>query len=232
MAERLEHVVEAQQRFVADASHQLRTPLTALRLRLENAEAAGDEARRADFEAALREVDRLSRIVDQLLVLARAGSGRLPVTDVDIAAALSGRAAAWGPVAENQGTAIAVEADGVGSARALAGSVEQILDNLIANALAVSPPGSTVVLRAARVGPRVELHVVDQGPGMTPEERAVAFARFWRAGKGDGSGLGLAIVRELAEASGGDAGLDPAPEGGLDAWVRLPLSPPGPAHPA
>lgn len=224
MAERLQQLVAAQQRFVADASHQLRTPLTALRLRLENAEAAGGEAAGADLAAAQREVDRLSRIVDQLLVLARAGSGRVPVVDVDVGAVLADRAAAWGPVAASQGVAVAVEADGVGSARALTGAVDQILDNLLANALAVSPPGSTVVLRAVRAGPQVELHVVDRGPGMTDEERALAFARFWRAGDGTGSGLGLAIVRELAEASGGRAGLDAVPGGGLDAWVRLPVS--------
>lgn len=224
MAERLEGLVETQRRFVADASHQLRTPLTALRLRLENLDAHIGGAGHADAEAALAEVERLARIVDQLLVLARAGAdGPAPVT-VDVPAALASRAAVWQPVAEAERVRLVVEVDGATAVRALPGAVEQILDNLLANALAVAPPESTVVLRAVRSPGGVELHVIDAGPGMSDEARRLAFDRFWRAGPGRGSGLGLAIVRELARASGGDAALDPAPGRGLDAWVRLPVS--------
>lgn len=228
MAQRVEDLIRRQQQFVANASHQLRTPLTALRLRLENAEATGGSKTGADLEAALREADRLTRIVDQLLVLARAGSENVPLVDTDVRASLTERAEAWRPVAEHQGVEVAVELDGTGDVRCVPGALEQILDNLLANALAVSPPNSTVVMRARRTGDWVELHVVDEGPGMQPEERNEAFGRFWRSGPGRGAGLGLAIVRELAEASGGEAGLDAAPGGGLDAWVRLPVTPPGP----
>lgn len=102
------------------------------------------------------------------------------------------------------------------------GVVEQILDNLIANAVEVSPPHSVMLVTARAADGEVVLSVMDQGPGMTDDQRAHAFDRFWRAGgPGDGFGLGLAIVRRLARADGGDAELLPAPGGGLDARVRL-----------
>ncbi|WP_322784941.1 sensor histidine kinase [Streptomyces justiciae] len=98
--------------------------------------------------------------------------------------------------------------------------MEQIIDNLVANALRVSPPGTTITL--ART-PGSELHVVDQGPGMPASERERAFDRFWRASDThhDGTGLGLPIVRHLVTASGGEITLNAAPGGGLDAHVRL-----------
>ena len=100
-----------------------------------------------------------------------------------------------------------------------------MLDNLLSNALEVSPPGSTIRLAAAREGSRVELHVVDEGPGLTPEQRERAFDRFWRGGSGEGgSGLGLAIVARLVAADGGDVELRAAVPRGIDAVVRLPAA--------
>ena len=112
--------------------------------------------------------------------------------------------------------------------RALAtpGALEQVLDNLVSNAIAVSPRGSTVRIEAAVDGGAIELHVVDQGPGMTAEQRARAFDRFWRAGPpGTGTGLGLAIVHRLVGADGGTVELHDAPGGGLDAAIRLHAAP-------
>jgi signal transduction histidine kinase len=94
----------------------------------------------------------------------------------------------------------------------------QVLENLLANAIAVAPSGSTVSVR----GDADELHVLDEGPGMTAEQRRRAFDRFWRAGSGGrGSGLGLAIVKRLVEIDGGRIELRDAPGGGLDAVIRL-----------
>jgi signal transduction histidine kinase len=103
------------------------------------------------------------------------------------------------------------------------GALEQVLDNLLANALRAAPAGSQVHLRIARVGGWVELHVTDQGSGMPTDQRQRAFDRFWRGPASDreGTGLGLAIVRQLLETSGGTADLCPDPDGGLDAVARL-----------
>ena len=100
--------------------------------------------------------------------------------------------------------------------------MEQIVDNFVSNALDVAPAGSTVTVLARGTADAVELRVRDQGSGMSPEERARAFDRFWRAGtSGGGSGIGLAIVQKLAEADAATVALEEAPGGGIDAVVRL-----------
>lgn len=234
MAARMQELVGAQRAFVADASHELRTPLTALRLRLENLESAGSEELRRDLEAAGEEIGRLGRVVDGLLALARAEGTRPERALTDVSREAAERVDVWQPLAEEQGVALALESSGPAAALAVPGAVVQVLDNLLANALEVAPAGTTVTVRVVADGAAppasdapgmVEVHVVDQGPGLAAEERARAFDRFWRGtagATGRGSGLGLAIVAQLAGASGGDARLDAAPGGGLDAVVRLP----------
>ena len=107
------------------------------------------------------------------------------------------------------------------------GSVEQILDNLISNALAVSRSGQTITIEGGRLGPEVTLHVRDEGPGMTAEQRSRAFDRFWRAGApGSGTGLGLAIVHRLVTADGGTIELREAARAGLDVVITLPAAGP------
>ena len=145
MAGRLEDLVAAQRAFVADASHQLRSPLTALRLRLENVVAAiprGD----ADMEAMLAELDRLSRVVDGLLVLARSEGQRPERTAVDVAAVVADRCDAWSALADEAGVALDAvpPAEPVLSAWLVPGHLEQILDNLLANALEATPAGRSV----------------------------------------------------------------------------------------
>jgi signal transduction histidine kinase len=104
-----------------------------------------------------------------------------------------------------------------------------VLDNLLANALEVSPAGSAITITAARAGGFAELHVADEGPGMTEEQRARAFGRFWSGRMAEGgSGLGLAIVERLVSSDGGEVELLEAPRGGLDAVIRLPAGPPPP----
>jgi signal transduction histidine kinase len=219
---KLGRLLRSQEEFVADASHELRTPLTALKLRLENLERATTIEDRAELEAALREVDRLSALVDRLLLLARADAGAAPSAPIDAAAVIRGRLETWRPLADRRHVHLAVDLDGGDRVRAGEGRLVQVLDNLVANALAASPAGSTVTLSLRTTLSSVELHVRDEGPGMSAEQRARAFDRFWRAGSGGGgSGLGLAIVRKLVEADGGDVELAEAPGGGLDAVVRL-----------
>ena len=209
---KLGQLLRSQDEFVADASHELRTPLTALRLRLEN----------GDTNGALREVERLADLVGGLLALARADAGAPSVATVDAAETARERVDHWAPLAEERGIRIRAEASGSAPARAAHDRLVQVLDNLIANALEVAPAGSTVTVVARVDGDATELHVVDEGPGLTAEQRERAFDRFWRAGSGtDGSGLGLAIVRRLVEADEGSAALEAAPGGGIDAVVRL-----------
>jgi signal transduction histidine kinase len=223
MAARLGRLLDSQRAFVADASHQLRTPLTALRLRLENLEATMPPTTAGDLGAAVAETGRLARLVDGLLALARAEAapGRREV--VDLAAVVASRQAAWAPLAAEQDVKLTAEAGTAVPVWAVPGALEQVLDNLLANALGVAPAGSRIQLAIRQAGGWVELHVTDQGPGMPADQRQRAFDRFWRgpASERDGSGLGLAIVRQLVEASGGTAELHPSPGGGLDAVARL-----------
>lgn len=234
-SERLAGLIASQDAFVADASHQLRSPLTALRLRLENLEDEVEGEARDDLRAAVAETRRLSRMVDELLALARAdrAAGVPPTGAIDAVAALEERQAAWAALAEERGITVTVErAEGgaIPAVRATPDRLVQVVDNLLANAVDAAPPGTLVELNAT-AGPTpgwVELHVLDRGAGLSEEARARAFDRFWRdrdasrngAGLG-GSGLGLSIVRRLVAADGGQVELAARPGGGTDAIVRL-----------
>ncbi len=223
MAARLGRVLDTQRAFVADASHQLRTPLTALRLRLENLEPVVPREAAGDLRAAVAETGRLARLVDGLLTLARAEAAPTRREVVDAAAVAADRQAAWRPLAAEQGVRLTFQPGPAVRVWAIPGALEQVLDNLLANALRVAPAGTQVHLAIGRAGEWVELHVTDQGPGMPAEQRQRAFDRFWRAPSADreGTGLGLAVVRQLLEASGGTGELRPNPGGGLDAVARL-----------
>jgi signal transduction histidine kinase len=252
MAGRLDELLSTQRAFVADASHQLRTPLTALRLRLENVAAActapgaatpettatdsGDL--RDEIDDALAETERLGSLVDDLLALARA-ERPAAAEPTPVARLTADRVDTWSAVADERAVSIELTAPDPGvEALAVPGAVEQILDNLLDNALRFSPERSTITVdvRALPSG-RVELRVGDQGPGLDAEQRRQATDRFWRgeqpvgtaAETSGGSGLGLAIVQALAIASGGDvrleAGTDgPAADGcrGLAVIIELP----------
>jgi signal transduction histidine kinase len=219
-AAKLEALVRSQQDFVADASHQLRTPLTALRLRLENLEEGTATEGREALAAAVAETDRLARLVSELLTLAGAEAQVEPSGPVDLAALAAMRAEAWSALAGESD--VTVKASGAAVyARAGGERVEQVLDTLLANALEASPRGATIRVTAARRDGWAELHVVDEGIGLGADERARAFDRFWRAGSGEGSGLGLAIARRLVAVDEGEIELLEAGTGGVDAVVRL-----------
>ena len=224
MADRLGTLVDVQHRFVADASHQLRTPLTALRLRLENLETSVSADVRSRIDAATEEVTRMSRLVDELLMLAHGAEAHEAPVPIDIAPIVRRRGAMWNEVAAERGVHVSVESPESATAAVVPGAVEQVVDNLVDNALAVSPAGATIEVRVTPTDRYVDLHVLDEGPGLDPAERAQAFDRFWRAATAvpGGSGLGLAIVRELVEAGGGSTWLDARAGTGVDAVVRLP----------
>jgi signal transduction histidine kinase len=206
MADELVGLIESQREFVANASHQLRTPLTGLRLRLESLSTGPDGA---DAQAGLREVDRLSELVSDLLVLARAGVPPPAAATCDLRREARAAADRWRPVAaEHAGTVTLEEPAGPVAIAADAADLAAVLDNLIENAIVYGPAGGTVALSVAGDG---VVRVRDDGPGIDPAEAARVFDRFYRgsAGKGTpGTGLGLAIVRDLAARWGGAAGVE------------------------
>ena len=234
MATRLERLVDSQRAFVADASHQLRTPLTALRLRLETLEdqVGDDPGTSAEVDAIAAEVDRMGHLVEGLLALARSEGGTVATVTVDAAEVADAAVVRWEALAAER--EVTVVRHGVDHARCAAvdGALEQVVDNLVDNALDAVPAGTSVEITVTTTtGPRpVEVRVRDHGPGMTAEERARATDRFWRgpASAPSGTGLGLAIVQHLVEAGGGTFELCAPTEGpGLEAVVRL-----APADPA
>jgi signal transduction histidine kinase len=226
---RLEGLMHAQEEFVADASHQLRTPLATLRLTLENLE--HDVADPSDLDAALREVDRLSRTVNGLLALARADREPSARRAVDMRAVAAERVALWSPLAHQRDLGLSSDMNRPWWVLVTGDRLEQVLDNLIENAVDASPPGGTITVAASTAGAWTELHIVDTGPGLTDEERVRAFDRFWHKGAANGgSGIGLAIVARLVRADGGEVELRSASGGGIDAVVRLrPATAPVPA---
>ena len=230
---RLERLVRAQQGFVADASHQLRTPLAALRLRLENLESEVSRMpdATADVAGSLTEVGRLSRLVDGLLALARAEQATVRSEPLAIAPIVDGRVDAWSAFAEERDVSFAVHVADAGLVLATPERLEQVLDNLIANAIEVSPARSVIRLSATTTPGSVTITVTDEGPGLSESQRARAFDRFWRSADGHrGAGLGLAIVRQLVEADGGSVGLEAASTGGLGVVIRLGAAPSMPAR--
>ena len=218
---KLERLLASQEEFVADASHQLRTPLTALRLRLENLARDVPPAGGAELEGAVAEVDRLGNLVEALLALARADTRREPAGRVDVEAVVRDRLRAWSALADERSIRLEADYGGVPAARTAEERLRQVLDNLLENAVAAAPDGTTITVQTAAAPAWVELRVLDEGPGLTPEQRERAFDRFWRNRDGEGSGLGLAIVRRLVEQDGGAVELRPGPERGLEAIVRL-----------
>ena len=224
MADRVQGLVERQRDFAGDASHQLRTPLTALRLRMDRAAELMDEDDPAvdQVDAARDEIDRLQRLVDGLLTLARADGRKSSPGPVDVSAVARERIESWESLAAEQGIQITLNAPPVAVAFAAPSAAEQILDNYLDNALEVVPDNSQIIVTITQGANYVDLTVDDQGPGLSPEDRVRAFDRFWRGRQDDtGSGLGLAVVSALAQASGGRVWLDESPIGGLRAGVRL-----------
>ena len=229
MAARLQTLVESQRSFLADASHQLRTPLTALRLRIDAVADSGG-APSDDLLAAMAEVDRLAELVDALLSLARLDASAGEIVGVDVGAVVAERVATWLPLAEERDLGLTVDDRSEGAvADVVDGGLEQILDNLIANAADHAPPHSAVVVSVTATGDGVAVAVTDEGPGVTDAHLGRMFDRFWRGPNAvdGGSGLGLPIVLRLAEASGGGVTARLRPEGGLVVEVRLRRSPLG-----
>ena len=223
MLARLEDGLERERRFVADASHELRTPLALLKTELALALKPGRSELEllAALDSAAEQTDRLSRIADDLLLLARAEQGelRLKTEQVDVMDVLedvAGRFRSTREISVAPGDPLVLTADRL--------RLEQALTNLVDNALRHG--GGAITVSAVRENGTAELHVLDEGPGFGSEFLPQAFERFTRADggrEGEGSGLGLAIVATIARAHRGSARAVNAPGGGADVWISLPL---------
>lgn len=234
MADTIAGLLSKQRRFVFYASHQLRNPLTALRLRVENLADQVAPGASQEHARVLHDVDRLADICDGLLAVAQAESMSARTgggETLDAAEVADDRVEAWLPVAQKAG--VHLERTGAASAhtRGVPGALDQILDALIDNSIKFSGRGASVVVHVAepdRAGVKVE--VVDNGPGLAPDQLAEAPEPFWRSPADQnkpGSGLGLAIAATLATGFGSRLELCPADPHGLRAELQLPAKPTG-----
>jgi two-component system, OmpR family, sensor kinase len=229
MLARNEAAFERERAFVADASHELRSPLAILRAELDVAlvgESSREELEHA-LASAAEEADRLSRLAEDLLTLCEADRGSLPIRRevIDVAHSLEQLVARFGQRASETGSVILTRVSPGLRVRADPLRLEQALGNLVDNALRHG--GRTVVVRARRGGEDVELEVSDDGPGFPPTFLNDAFARFTRADRArtsGGAGLGLAIVRSIARAHGGEACASNAAGGGGVVRMSIPDS--------
>lgn len=229
MADQLDKLIAQQKAFAGDASHQLRTPLTALQLRLERATEmlATDPAGAADrIEAAMVETDRLQRLVEGLLVLSRSeNADKIAGDKCDAAQIARERFENWEALASEQGIELILDVPDTAMIFAIPGALEQVIDNYVDNALEIIPTNSKLTLQISIDSEFTKVSVIDEGPGIPEADIAKAFNRFWRArSDAHGSGLGLAIVDRLATASGGRAELVNLSPKGLSADAYFPTA--------
>lgn len=223
---RLSGALDAQRAFVADAAHELRSPLTALKLQLKLLREAGDEAaRKAAMERLAQGVERATRLVEQLLALARTEPGAAQtLAALDLADVAREALADLLPLASARGSELSLQADAPVPLQGDRNGLIALVRNLADNALRYAPPGARVELLLALDDGAPLLTVDDSGPGIPPAERGKVFDRFVRrSAQGEsGSGLGLAIVRSVAQRHGATVSLADSPLGGLRVQVRWP----------
>ena len=231
MLARLESAFAAQSRFAADASHELRSPLSNLRgtveVALRRPRSVGEY--RETLVVALAEVERLSRLASELMLLSRADTHRLHLASepVDLGQIAAQAVAAHAARASEQQVSLSLDMAEPLTVPADADRLRQALDNLLDNALRYAPAGSAVIVTAARQGQHGVLQVRDHGPGLSGEDQARIFDRFYRvdtsrARQSGGLGLGLSITKAIAEAHGGQVEVQSAPGAGAAFTLRLP----------
>jgi two-component system OmpR family sensor kinase len=225
---RVKTAFEAQQHFVADAAHELRTPLAALRLQAQSLDRADTpEARRVAVSRLTAGIDRATRLVEQLLVLARqeatAAEGQV-ARPVDLADLARRTVADLAGVAAAKGVDLGVQQADPATVEGQPDALQILLRNLVENAVKYTPGGGTVDIAVQHEGGNIVVQVEDSGPGIPPEERERVFDRFYRVAGSDaaGSGLGLAIIKAIAERHGATLTLDSSARlGGLKAVVTF-----------
>ena len=232
MTGRLAHAVVSQRDFVANASHQLRTPLTGLRLRLEAAAIKSeDPGVRRELEAAEHETERLASLLNGLLALARERTRPPAAPPLELEPELAAAGERWAGPAARKDQRLVMEPARSLAARVTREDLAIVIDNLIENAIEYSPAGGEVVVSSTPDAAAAVIAVEDSGPGLQAGDEQRVFERFYRgsasAAHATGSGLGLAIVLALAERWGGTASIRNRPGGGARAEVRFPAGSPG-----
>ena len=230
MAAELEQVDRVRRDLVANASHELRTPIGALRAKLENLVDGVEETDALVLEGLLDQVVRLGELTEQLLDLSKLESGAVPLERVDVPTRglLDGLAADWTLRAAERGVRIEIDVDPPALVlRADGPRLRQVLENLLVNAIRHSPKSGAIVLRARAVDGNVRLEVADQGAGITAAESERVFERFYRSDPArsaddGGSGLGLAIARWIVELHDGSIRVDQGSPRGCTMVVELP----------
>ncbi|MDH0143486.1 ATP-binding protein [Aquipseudomonas alcaligenes] len=224
----IEQLLERERRFIADAAHELRTPLAVLRVHVQNATQARDEAeRQQSLGYLLGGIDRATRVVNQLLTLARMEPliERGEMAQVDVLALVRETLAELTPWVLKQGLELDLEAgEGDYHLNADPGSLGIALQNLVTNAVNHSPAGGRLHVRLSADAQRLLLQVEDQGPGIPAEDLERVFERFYSRGTVQGAGLGLAIVQSIARRHAGQIRLRNLDSGGLQASLELPRS--------
>lgn len=225
MVEAVRRTIERQQRFVADAAHQLRNPIASVRLSVENLEPhlASDPDARGAYSDAVDDLDRMSTVLSSMLA-ATAVADR-PASAGRVGDALGHRTETWRAVVEEAGMAFTDDLTGIGTRVCEpTGGLAAAVDELVANAVRLSR-GSTVTVRGRPDGPGYRIEVADDGRGLDEDGRRRATERFWRSPHDQnvpGTGLGLAIVAQVLDDAGGALELAETPGGGLTAVVRVP----------
>ncbi|MCP1478809.1 two-component system sensor histidine kinase QseC [Pseudomonas chlororaphis] len=221
----IQEVMGRERRFIADAAHEMRTPLAVLRVHAQNLmEEGSEEDRRESLEHLIAGVDRTTRLVNQLLTMARIE----PQTDtpaapcIDLAATVRESLVQLTPWLLNQGLELAFDVgEGIGRVRVNAAAIDIALNNLVTNAANFSPPHGLITVRLAKQQDHYELSVEDQGPGINETERERLFERFYSRGNAQGAGLGLTIVQAIAARLGGQIRLENRHSGGLRATLEI-----------
>ncbi|WP_336052878.1 sensor histidine kinase [Streptomyces sp. CA2R101] len=228
MADHVEDVLEQQRAFVADASHQLRNPLSALLLRIELLALELPDGN-AEIASVRTEGKRLARVLDDLLDLALAEHTAADLQLTDVAALAAERVDSWRPLADDKGVLLSYEGQRAVTGWADPVALSSALDAVVDNALKFTPEGRPVTVGVAAAGERVQVTVADRGPGLTDDELARIGDRFWRSGRHQnvsGSGLGLSITRALLTAGGATITYAPHPPHGLKVTVTVPRTAP------
>ena len=225
MTEQLSRTLAAQQEFVANASHQLRTPLTGLQLRIESAsDLSGDPQVVAELAEAERETQRLAALLTDLLKLAREAERPAKGEAVSLRRAAAAACERWDGPARRRGDRLACRDGAEVLVHSSEGDIAIMLDNLIENAIKYSPRGSRIEIEPGEAAGLGFIAVLDEGPGLSAEEQTRVFDRFYRSSAEPGTGLGLSIVSTLAKRWGGTTRIQDRPEGGARAEIQLPLA--------
>jgi len=236
MIARLDEAFQHSRRFSADASHELRTPLTIMRVELESLgeEAALNHAMREKIASILEETERMGKMVEGLLAISRLETGEavINVSRLDLGALVAATVEQIDPIAQEKGVAVTCESEARVEVAGDRFRLQQIVVNLVDNAIKYSPAGGRIAIHTRAVNEEAVLEVLDDGPGIPAEALPHVFDRFFRADSVrthgvNGTGLGLSIVRSICLAHGGSVVAANRPDGGCQITVRLPIPPAG-----